>query len=273
MNKNRIRGRQIADSDFVSEDELASRWKSHDIGEEHGFQNIFPVAIDSVDGVSRTIVAGNARFKSWQAQKGDIVEIVGGAADGDYTVDEVISQTEIKVVEPISAASSGDLTIYHPPGAEQVGVRNDQWTNLSGDNVQEVLGDVDTQLGNISGGGVGGSDSNGISFISIAFDGVAPEGISTLISSFYVPESITLSAGPEGSLALIGGEDISSTVVLSLLPVESNTPSATWTRTGVLGSATLDAVATLATGWYDIVLSGSGNKTAFARGIYLIEED
>jgi hypothetical protein len=105
---------------------------------------------------------------------------------------------------------------------------------------------------------------------SIAFAGVAAEGASTLVSSFYVPEAMTLLSGSDGSLALIGGATTFSNTTLSLVPLGSNVPAVSWTRTGLLGSATLGSGVTLTKGWYDIVLSGASNLTAFARGIYLV---
>jgi hypothetical protein len=105
---------------------------------------------------------------------------------------------------------------------------------------------------------------------SIAFAGVAAEGAATLISSFYVPETTTLLPGVDGSLALIGGATTFSSTTLSLVPLGSNVPSVSWTRDGLLDSATLSSGVTLQKGWYDVVLSGASNLTAFARGVYLV---
>lgn len=105
---------------------------------------------------------------------------------------------------------------------------------------------------------------------SIAFSGVAADGVSTLIASVYIPRQTTLLFGPDGSLALMGGSTTNSVSTLSLVPIDSNTPSVSWVKEGLLGSAELDASATLERGWYDIVLSGSANLTAFARGIHLV---
>ena len=144
-----IRAGQVLDDNFLSEDEARAGWKDIDIGEEHGFTDAFPATITNVDSGTKTItLEGGSRLQNgWQAQKGDIVEIVGGDAQGDYTIDEVLSQTEMSVVESIPNASSGDVTIYHPPGADQIGVDRRELDEIEGNTVQENLESLEGLLG------------------------------------------------------------------------------------------------------------------------------
>lgn len=102
--------------------------------------------------------------------------------------------------------------------------------------------------------------------IFISLNGKA-DGVTTNIGSVYIPSTITIITN---SLAYIGGSTASETAVLKLVPINSVTAAATWTRTNVLGSVALASSAVLAAGWYDVVLeAGSGAETSFARGLYI----
>ena len=102
--------------------------------------------------------------------------------------------------------------------------------------------------------------------IFISLNGTA-DGVTTNIGSVYIPSTITITTN---SLAYIGGSTASETAVLKLVPINSVTAAATWTRTNVLGSVALASSAVLAAGWYDVVLeAGSGAETSFARGLYI----
>lgn len=140
-----ISGRQIRDDDFVSEDELRAGWKDIVITEEHDIPNPFPLSISSIS--DKTIIVSTAALKSWQAQAGDTVEIVGGASAGDYTIDEVLSNTELIVLEDIpSSTGEGVLTIYHPPAATHVGVDSRELDVIQGETLQDVLEASDAAL-------------------------------------------------------------------------------------------------------------------------------
>ena len=100
----------------------------------------------------------------------------------------------------------------------------------------------------------------------VSLNGTA-DGSSTNIGSIYIPNAITISTN---SLAYIGGSTASETAYLYLIPINSVTPTATWTRTNILGSVGLASPVSLTAGWYDIVLDvGSEIQTSFAKGLFL----
>lgn len=100
----------------------------------------------------------------------------------------------------------------------------------------------------------------------ISLDGIA-DGVATNIGSVYIPSTVTITTN---SLAYIGGSTASETAVLKLVPINSVSAAATWTRTNILGSVALASSAVLAAGWYDVILeAGSGVETSFARGLYI----
>jgi hypothetical protein len=99
-----------------------------------------------------------------------------------------------------------------------------------------------------------------------SLDGTA-NGVATSIGSIYIPSAITISTN---SLAYIGGSTASETATLKLVPIDTATVSASWSRTNVLGSVALASPAALGVGWYDIILeTGNGTQTGFARGLYI----
>lgn len=99
-----------------------------------------------------------------------------------------------------------------------------------------------------------------------SLNGIA-NGVATSIGSIYIPAAITISTN---SLAYIGGSTASETAILKMVPINTATVSASWSRTNVLGSVALASPVALGVGWYDIILeTGSGTQTGFARGLYI----
>lgn len=99
-----------------------------------------------------------------------------------------------------------------------------------------------------------------------SLNGIA-NGVATSIGSIYIPAAITISTD---SLAYIGGSTASETAILKLVPINTATVSASWTRTNILGSVALASPVALGVGWYDIILeTGTGTQTGFARGLYI----
>ena len=96
-------------------------------------------------------------------------------------------------------------------------------------------------------------------------------GVNTNVGGIYIPIGMTLTTK---SLAYIGGSSATETATLDLVPINSTTVSASWTRTNVLGSVALASSAYLGAGWYDIVLKTNNTaQNAFARGLYLTSGD
>jgi len=74
--------------------------------------------------------------------KNDIVSITGGLAEGNYTFNEMLSDTEFTVNEDIPNAVSGILLFYFPSGASKVGFDNSANFFIN-KNVQKVLEEID----------------------------------------------------------------------------------------------------------------------------------
>lgn len=66
--------------------------------------------IDNVTG--GTVTLNEAVLSRITISEGDPLEIFGGAAAGDYTIDTIDSDTEFTVNESIQDASEGDVSIY-----------------------------------------------------------------------------------------------------------------------------------------------------------------
>jgi hypothetical protein len=81
-----------------------------------------------------------------RAQSGDIVILSGtsgGSGDGTFTIDNVIDETTIDVVETIGDSTGGSANFRHPPGAGRVGFDSTGLTQTTADNVQDAVSDLD----------------------------------------------------------------------------------------------------------------------------------
>lgn len=131
---------------LVSEDELSATVLDIEI-----VSGAFPVSVSSTTSGTRVIVANTAKFFDWKTDVDDKLVIVGGTAAGTYTVESIVSQTQLVVVEPISTTlSTGSLTLYHPPGSTRIGVDDSSFTEVSGSDLQTLLGDIDAALASTS---------------------------------------------------------------------------------------------------------------------------
>ena len=141
--RTKFRATQIIDEDLVTEDELAAYYKSIEI-----IDGVFPVDIASTDSGTKTVTVSTGNVNNWDLQVGDTAEISGGTADGDYTVASIVSDTEFTVEESIpDSTGEGDLTVYHPVAALDIGVDQRNWSNLAGDDLQSALDAADSQIG------------------------------------------------------------------------------------------------------------------------------
>lgn len=134
---------QIEDTDIITNDELGAGDQDTSVAASE-----LPYSISSVDSSTKTITVSSGNFNNVRPEKGDAVVITNSDAAGTYTLDTQVSETEITVQESIPDASSGDLQIYHPPGATRVGVNQNNFSNLSGSTLQQVLESADSQVAN-----------------------------------------------------------------------------------------------------------------------------
>lgn len=137
-----LRARQIRDEDIVTDDELGAGKKDTLI-----VDGVFPVSLASTASATKTVTIASGNIYHWDLQVGDTAVIANSTEAGDYTVASLVSATEFTVNEAIGDTSgTGDVTVYHPVGARQVGVDNAEWTNVTGTNVQEAITSIDGQV-------------------------------------------------------------------------------------------------------------------------------
>ena len=79
-------------------------------------------------------------------EAGDLVTLSGtsgGAADGNYTIADIIDDTTFEVVESIADSTGGACEAKYPPGARRVGFDSTGLINITADNVQDALEEID----------------------------------------------------------------------------------------------------------------------------------
>jgi len=87
-----------------------------------------------------------------RAEPKDTVVLSGTtAADGTYTIANIIDSVTVDVEEAIADSTSGTANFQHPPGASKVGLDPTGLTQTSATNVQDAIKDID---GAVSGGGL-----------------------------------------------------------------------------------------------------------------------
>jgi hypothetical protein len=89
-------------------------------------------------------------------QVGDLLVITGsspgGAADGTYTVETVVDDTSVTVVEVIPDSTGGTLTWVYPAGASRVGFNPAGQVITSAKTVSQALVDIANAIGTVAGG-------------------------------------------------------------------------------------------------------------------------
>lgn len=123
------------DQRFISHTELGAGYLDTPIEE-----STFPLDLNSTASSTKNVYAVGARWGTWQIDTGDFVVITGSsAADGTYTVDEIIDHQNFLVNESIPDSTGGLLTVYHPPASNNVGVNPTPLTFTNSSILQEVL--------------------------------------------------------------------------------------------------------------------------------------
>jgi hypothetical protein len=117
MARTKIRYDQAADTDFVEEKELLSDGTLSQSG---------PFNIVSVTSSTKQIVVSTGDFEDDGVAAGDILVISGGTAnDGSYTVDQVIDNNTLSVLEAVSdAGAAGTAETFYPPADERIGIQD-----------------------------------------------------------------------------------------------------------------------------------------------------
>lgn len=80
-------------------------------------------------------------------EAGDKIVLVGTTgADGTYTVNSIISNQTLDVVETISTSTGGSASFINKPGAFRVGVDTTAFNYTTATEVHTALKDLDTKL-------------------------------------------------------------------------------------------------------------------------------
>lgn len=103
---------------------------------------VFPLALSSTANATKNVYASGARWITWQLEDGDIVEILGCAASGIYTVSGISDQQNFTVAETIPDSTGGTISVFHPTGAGRVGVDPGDLGWTSSTDLQTVLEDL-----------------------------------------------------------------------------------------------------------------------------------
>lgn len=128
------------DTKYMSFDELLST------GDTYITSGVFPLALNSTAAISKNVYAPAAKWITWELEDGDLVTISGNAAVGEYTVATVVDQQNFTTIEDILDSTGGTISMYHPPGATRIGVDESNFGVLIGDDLQEVLEDIDSRF-------------------------------------------------------------------------------------------------------------------------------
>lgn len=143
----------LQDIDFIDANELAATG-----------QRVSPyrtISVVSITNATKTIVLntpeGLTLFVDLPVQPGDLITISGATAgNGDFTVDTIVDQTTLTIIEsPGANGTGGSANFYYRGGAKEVGVNPTGRSNFTGTDLQTVLNQID---GAISAGGVSLND-------------------------------------------------------------------------------------------------------------------
>jgi hypothetical protein len=137
------------DEKYISHDELRSN------GEIPITSGFFPLSLNSTATVTRNVYVPGGKWILWEAAIGDKVEILGTQASGIYTVESIVDQQNLIVEESIVNSTGGTITLYHPPGATRIGIDSSLFDNIVGNNLQDILQSIDSELVQTSGISVG----------------------------------------------------------------------------------------------------------------------
>ena len=142
---NKISKTDIADLDIVDQVELRS---------DGSTSIISGVTVVSTTSGTRDVVLSGIDLEDTvnnddeRIQPGDPVTLAGttGGADGDYTVELILSATSFRVVEAILTSTGGSAEFFHPVGASLVGFDSAGLAQTAADNVQDALEDLDSAI-------------------------------------------------------------------------------------------------------------------------------
>ena len=112
-----LRVHQTQDGDFIEELELLSDGTISQSG---------PFSVVSITSGTQTIIVSNGTFLDDFVNAGDIIVISSGnPADGTYTVNTVVDNNTLTVVEAIvNGGAVGQAETFYPPADEKIGIQD-----------------------------------------------------------------------------------------------------------------------------------------------------
>lgn len=139
MSSNKITKTDLVDTEIVDAEELLS---------DGYFAYLTNVPLVSTINATSTIVTSGISLLyeiDHPIESGDRVYLFGTiTADGYYTVDQILSDTDFTVVEAINNSVAGYVDFMHPAGASKVGFDPSGQGAITATNIQDAL----TQLSN-----------------------------------------------------------------------------------------------------------------------------
>lgn len=128
------------DEKYISVDELAS------VGSTPIVSGVFPLALNSTAAATKNVYAPAAKWILWNLEPGDLITISGNDAAGDYTVTSISDPENFLVAEDIVDSTGGTILACHPPGSTRIGIDNSNFGVLQGEDLQEVLEELDSKF-------------------------------------------------------------------------------------------------------------------------------
>lgn len=141
---NQLRKSDITDTEFLDQEELTS----------DGSFVYLTTSVISTTASTKTVVVslasdgeGLITGEDHPAESGDIVILTGtSGANGQYSIDQVLSDTSFTVVEAILDSTGGSADYHYRAGAKVIGFDPTGLTSIFAHNVQEALAELDASI-------------------------------------------------------------------------------------------------------------------------------
>lgn len=145
MPSNGIIPSDLFDAGFIDARELAS----------DGYDVYLTVPLVSITSgiitvtINNSVTFGLITDEDNPVELDDRVFIFGAtppSVDGYYTVSNLLTDSTFEVLESISNATGGSVSFIHPAGASKVGIDNTTLSNVTSNNVQGALEELDIAI-------------------------------------------------------------------------------------------------------------------------------